>query len=187
MRVHPNWMGKEDVYISTNGEALLTLTTLIAWTMAMSGSATGQAPAAANVLPLAFIGAVREIQPPTKAGAWVLQVISRGGLDGRGTGDLEISSDGAFTLPNSDVVTSAPPEILRSLGQHIQTTTPNQWTAGSRLGTCSDCLATLIRLTLRDADGSVRTQTAFWDPTTRQGVQPEVLRIHALALTISRR
>jgi len=129
---------------------------------------------------------VRQIEPPETPGAWVLQVISRGGLDGRGTGDLAISSDGALTLFKSATAASAPPGVLRSLRQFIQTTAPSQWTAGSRQGLCSDCLATLIVLTLRQSDGLLQTQTAFWDATTKGSVPADVLRIHDLALSLKR-
>lgn len=101
-----------------------TLTTLIALILAVSGSAAGQ-QLPRDGIPLAFVGAVRRIQPPENPGAWVLQVISRGGLDGRGTGDLAISSDGALTLFKSGTAALAPPDVLRSLRQYIETTAPS--------------------------------------------------------------
>ena len=52
----------------------------------------------------------------------------------------------------------------------------------SRLGTCNDCVATLVMLTLRDQDGAVRTYTAYWDPTTRASVPADVIQIHDIAL-----
>ena len=162
-----------------------TLTTLMVLITAVSGSSAGQ-QLPRDGIPLAFVSAVRQIEPPETPGAWVLQVISRGGLDGRGTGDLAISSDGALTLFKSATAASAPPGVLRSLRQFIQTTAPSQWTAGSRQGLCSDCLATLIVLTLRQSDGLLQTQTAFWDATTKGSVPADVLRIHDLALSLKR-
>jgi len=135
-----------------------TLTTLMVLITAVSGSSAGQ-QLPRDGIPLAFVSAVRQIEPPETPGAWVLQVISRGGLDGRGTGDLAISSDGALTLFKSATAASAPPGVLRSLRQFIQTTAPSQWTAGSRQGLCrlprhahrADTPA--IRRSSSDADG----------------------------------
>jgi hypothetical protein len=162
-----------------------TLTTFLALIIAVSDSAAVQ-QLPRDGIPLAFVNAVRQIRPPEKPGAWVLQVISRGGLEGRGTGDVAITSDGALTLFKSGTTISAPPGVLRSLGRFIQATTPSQWTAGSRLsGLCSDCFATLMVLTLRQSDGLDQTQTAFWDAATKGSVPADVLRIHDLALSMN--
>jgi hypothetical protein len=76
------------------------------------------------------------------------------------------------------------PEALTPLAQRIRVTSPSLWTVGSRLGTCNDCFATLVVLTLRGRDGALQTYTAFWDATTRARIPADVLQIHDLALTI---
>ena len=141
------------------------------------------------VLPPVFMGAVRPVEPPGQPGAWVLQVISRGGFEGRRTGDLIVRSDGTATLTTpGDGTTSIHPETLTSLGQRIRTmTTPHWTTIDSRLGMCSDCTATLIVLTVREPSGLVHTHTAFWDATTKAAMPRDLLRIHDLAMTIQRR
>jgi hypothetical protein len=161
-------------------------TLLIVLTMAVPLSTGAQQPKWSG-LPPVLLGAVREIQPPEGRGSWVVQVISRGGLDGRGEGDLAISSDGSLTAFTSGASAVVSPDALSSLGQRVRTATPTQWTGVSRLGTCSDCVATLLVLTLRDSDGPPQTYTAFWDATTRASVPVDLLRIHDLARTLQRR
>lgn len=67
-------------------------TLLIVLTMAVPLSTGAQQPKWSG-LPPVLLGAVREIQPPEGRGSWVVQVISRGGLDGRGEGDLARRDD----------------------------------------------------------------------------------------------
>ena len=150
--------------------------------------ATAQSRPVDAVLPPVFLGAVRPVEPPGQPGAWVLQVISRGGFEGRRTGDLIVRSDGTATLTTAgDGTTSIHPETLTSLSQRIGTmTTPHWTTVDSRLGMCSDCTATLIVLAVREPNGLVHTHTAFWDATTKAAVPRDLLRIHDLALTIQR-
>jgi hypothetical protein len=156
-----------------------TLTTSVAVAITLSGSvAARQLPT--DGIPIVLASAVRPLQPPDKPDAWVLQVISRGGFDGRGAGDLTITSDGAVSLSNAATAASPPPDLLQSLRSYIQAAAPSSWT-GSRLGICSDCIRTLVVLTRRQTDGLLNTTTAFWDATTRADVVPDVLRIHDLA------
>ena len=150
--------------------------------------AAAQSRPADTVLPAVFMGAVQPVEPPSQPGAWVLQVISRGGFEGRRSGDLIVRSDGTATLTTpGNGTTSIHPETLTSLGQRIRTVTTPHWTTiDSRLGICSDCMATLIVLTVRGQNGLVHTHTAFWDATTKAAMPRDLLRIHDLALTIQR-
>jgi hypothetical protein len=133
---------------------------------------------------LRFAGAVRQIEPPEGPGAWSLQVISRGGLGGGGTGDRAISSRGGLTLFDTGATDAVPPDRLRLLGQSVRTSAPFQWSAGSKPSVCSDCVTTLLVLSIREEAGTVKTYTAFWDPTTRANVSADVLRIYELAATV---
>jgi len=158
------------------------LTTLLAFTMAMGTFAHGR-PLPRDI-PLVFAGAVRQIMPPEGPGAWVVQVISRGGLGGRGSSDLAITSAGGLTLSEPGPSPALRADVVNSLGKYVRTSTPAQWAAGSKLSVCSDCVATLIILSLRDSVGTVQTYTVFWDTTTRGNISADVLRIHDLALTV---
>ena len=135
-------------------------------------------------LPAVFIGSVHAIPLPEGDGAWVLQIVSRGGFTGRGASDVVLFSDGRMRV-GGDGTRAMQLEPLTVLAQRIRNTVPSRWRFGSRLrATCNDCVATLIALTLRGSDGSLHTYTAFWDATTRAGIPDDVLHIHDLAVNL---
>jgi hypothetical protein len=142
----------------------------------VSDPVAGKARQVVAVLPPVFIGAVQALEPPDQPGGWTLQVITRGGFEGRAT-ELTIRSDSV----------SIHPDTLVSLNQRIHTVTIPRWTVDSRLGICSDCVATLIVLTVRQPNGLVQTHTAFWDATTKATIPEDLRRIHDLAVTIRER
>jgi hypothetical protein len=149
--------------------------------LSLGGSATAQS---SGDLPPVFMGSVHAIPLPDGDGAWVLQVISRGGLTGRGAGDVIVISDGRVARLNGD--TAVQLERLGPLAQRIRRTSASQWTVGSRLSRCNDCVATLIVLTVRERDGVVHTYWSFWDSATLAGIPEDVRQIHESALKISR-
>jgi len=135
-----------------------------------------------------LVKAVKPIEPPEAPGAWVLQVLTRGGLDGRGTGDLFINSIGGAGIWGGDAVTIASHGVLvPQLDQSIRGILPAQWTASTPAGICSDCIVTLMHLAVRSMDGSVQTYSVFWDLTSRAQVAPALMRIHDLAVTAVRK
>ena len=95
--------------------------------------------------------------------------------------DIAILSDGTSLAPNGEHAMLRP-EIVKPLAERIHGMNPSRWGAGSRVGTCNDCVVTLVRLTVRDQDGTVRTHTAYWDATTRASVPEAVIQIHDIAL-----
>ena len=135
-------------------------------------------------LPLIFTGAIRPLQPPAGAGTWQLQVITRGGLGGGGTGDFAINSAGSVTVFTSETTATVEPGVLGRLREYVSTSTPAQWNATPGASVCSDCVTTLIVLTVRTPVGGVQTYTAVWDPTMKARVSPDALRIHDLALSV---
>ena len=164
------------------GMYMRKVTTLLALAMTMVPFVEGRQPP--SDIPLLFAGAVRQIAPPEGPGAWVIQVISRGGLGGRGASDLAITSAGGLTLSDPHPTVGVRADVVNSLGKYVRTSAPSQWTAGSKLSVCSDCVSTLVVLSLRDALGAVKTYTVVWDTTTRVNISADVLRIHDLALTV---
>jgi len=156
--------------------------------LALVGLCLGSPASAQSIteLPAVFMGSVHAIPLPEGNGAWVLQIVSRGGFTGRGAGDLVLLSDGRMRV-GGDSTQPMQPEPLTVLSQRIRNTVPSSWTIGSRLrSTCNDCVATLIALTLRDSDGALHTYTAFWDATTRAGIPDDVLHLHDLAVKLQR-
>src|SRR5688500_20382190 len=78
-------------------------------------------PTGADRIPPVLARAVQPLQPPPAAGSWILQVISRGGLDGGGTGDFTLASNGeaTFVWP-SGAASSVSLELVKRLDQSIR-------------------------------------------------------------------
>jgi hypothetical protein len=151
--------------------------------LALSGSA--QTTPTARIPPV-LARAIQRIDPPAKPGAWVLQVLTRGGLDGRGTGDLTIDSNGDanFVHPTDGSALGAQHLVVKQLDQSVRGVLPSQWTTAVPSSICSDCVVTLMHLALRGTDGSVQTYAVYWDPTSQAQVSPELVRMHDLALAM---
>jgi hypothetical protein len=145
-----------------------------------SGSAASQS-GSADVLPSVFMGSIHPVVLVSGDGAWTLQVISRSGVTGGGADDLVIRSTGHVRYPAGGDLGRMGAGELATLTQRIHGMNRSHWVIGSRLGTCSDCVATLLVLTVREPDG-IHTYTAFWDATTRGGIPADVLEIHDLAV-----
>jgi hypothetical protein len=148
--------------------------------VAAAGSVAGQS----IDLPPVFMGSIREVPVPDGDGAWVLQVISRGGFTGRGAGDVVVISDGRVS-GLSGATAPTRPEAFTSLRERIERMPPSVWALGSRLGKCNDCVSTLVVLTVRERGGLVRTYSSFWDSTTLAGIPDDVRQIHRSALNLS--
>jgi hypothetical protein len=132
--------------------------------------------------PLIFTGTAAAPEPPPQTGSWALHVISRGGFDERSSGDLTIRSDGSVTLvAPGPTAASLHPDTLASLNQRVRTIATPRWNVTSRLGICSDCVRTLIVLSVREPGGPVSTYTAFWDATTSANIPDDLRRLHDLA------
>ena len=158
----------------------------ISWVaLALTLFASAQTTPDARIPPM-LARAVQRLDPPAKPGAWVLQVITRGGLDGRGTGDLTIDSNGdaSFVHPSDGSAMRAQRLGVKQLDQSVRGILVSQWTAAPPPGICSDCVLTLMHLTLRGTDNSVQTYSAYWDPTSQAQVAPELMRVHDLALAM---
>jgi hypothetical protein len=156
----------------------------VAMALVLAVTAVHSAAAQSSDLPPVFMGSVQLIPLPDGDGAWVLQVISRGGLTGRGAGDVVVISDGRVRRLSGGTE-SMRPEALGSLRERIERTTPAAWTLGSRLGRCNDCVSTLVVLTVRERGGVVHTYSSFWDATTLAGIPEDVRQIHQYAVSIS--
>jgi hypothetical protein len=168
--------------VQPNVHLRTSLATLLLVGLCLGNAAAGQSNAE---LPPVFMGSVRTIPLPDGDGAWVLQIVSRGGFTGRGTGDMVVMSDGRLTRASGGTE-SLRPDAFASLTNRIREVTPSHWTAGSRLSRCSDCIATLVVLTVREGDGIVRTYTSFWDSASLARVPTDVRRIHEFATNVSR-
>ena len=135
-------------------------------------------------VPFIFRGALLPLQPPDEPGAWQLQVITRGGIGGGGTGDFAITSTGSITVFAPQATGAVKPDALGLLRDLVSTSTPSQWSIEPKVSLCSDCVSTLIALSVRTPAGGVETYTAVWDPTMKARVSRDAIRIYDLALSL---
>jgi hypothetical protein len=114
-------------------------------------------------LPPEFAGAGNVGLGP-EANAWAVQIQSRGGLDGKGRGDLTVRSDGFMTWRAADGVCESKlsAEAMESLTQIVRAVSGAGWGSYSP-GLCYDCYMTAVIVQRREPDGSARLYMAHWD------------------------
>lgn len=138
-------------------------------------------------LPPELFSAVGSVRAPKGKDAWVVQVVSRGGLTGLGRGDVTVNSLGEvrcnpFVGPPCGY--SLTPGALESLSKLVASARPSKWGAGA-MGPCRDCYVTLLELRRRDAKGREKTYTVYWDDSTLAQINEEARRIFSEALAAS--
>jgi hypothetical protein len=113
-----------------------------------------------------------------RTGAWIVQVVTRGGILGTGSGDFAVSSEGKISCwrdvrcPKDFRVSD-----LRPLIEQVQSgTLPAP--VFPVVGFCSDCITRTITISRRDSMSIVHTYTASWDDTTKSRLPQEVVRIY---------
>ena len=128
----------------------------------------------------------RPAELPKGKGAWVLQLVTRGGFAGGGKGDLTVSSLGGvdFTQAGAVCRQELPAEALRSLAGVVAAAKTTGWKA-AQTGVCRDCYVTIMLLRRREADGRVRSHLFHWDDVTASKVPEDVLRLHDTALALA--
>jgi hypothetical protein len=113
---------------------------------------------------------------PDGNGAWLVQVVTRGGLTGAGQGDFAVTSEGKSVCnrPEQRCLRDFKAAEFHRLVEMIQ--------AGKLpiplVSLCSDCITRIITISRRDATGIVHTYTAMWDETTKGRLPQEVIRIY---------
>jgi hypothetical protein len=120
---------------------------------------------------------------PAGQDAWVVRIVTSGGLTGRGAGQVTASSAGtllcapAVTCPDRlsasthDVIT----RFVASLPvDTVGAAAPDPFPTGI----CSDCVATTMTVRHRDASGE-RTLTYTWDVSTAAAVPEDLRRLAA--------
>jgi hypothetical protein len=124
---------------------------------------------------------------PAEPGGWGLQILTRGGIMGKGAGEILMISDGRLSCqrPNGGCVPTVTPAALRSLQEQIHVAANGPWQVLRPASICSDCLITDLVLTTRANDGSLITQRASWDPTTRRQQVPAIVQLHDLVTQLA--
>jgi len=124
-----------------------------------------------------------KVDLPGGAGAWVLQITTHGGFEGRGGGDLLMSSTGRLRCSRKEM---SCPEKLTSktvvaLSRIIATIKQPYWINPVPDNFCQDCLENTMTLTVRDHKGSIETSTVHWNITSQKRLPPQLLRLYSAA------
>lgn len=112
-------------------------------------------------------------------GSWVLEIQSGGGFHGRGRGGLTVTSEGRLTstMPEAACEVVLQPPVLETLARLARSARPFN-NVELNASVCNDCYSTSMVLRRREADGSVRTYTAYWDDSTKKSIPSDVISIH---------
>ena len=109
---------------------------------------------------------------------WFVQVITTGGILGRGDIDFAVSSEGK-TICNQE--SRCPKDFKTSdfqpLVENVQADGPSA-SAVRVVSFCNDCITRTIIISRRDSMGVVHTHTATWDDTTKSKLPLDIIRIY---------
>lgn len=114
---------------------------------------------------LAFRSSVSAQDPPGGNGAWVLDLVTSGGFNGMGIGQVSVNSSGMLACASSHHKCPArlTDAALKSLADKVKAASAVRWDFVAVGGLCSDCVAVRLELRMRQPDGSIKTFIASWD------------------------
>jgi hypothetical protein len=116
---------------------------------------------------------------PPQQGAWVIRIETSGGFAGKGAGHLTVSSAGELFCVD---IAPCPSRLIPDRQQWLsalvagvlERKTPDATPLPSR---CSDCVTTMMTLSVRTGDGE-RVRRYTWDVSTMKAIPDEVLRLY---------
>jgi len=113
------------------------------------------------------MGAFHKVELSPEANSWAVQIITRGGLDGKGKGDLTITSQGrlVWNERRNQCNVKLRDDVLQMLAQTAFSADASKW-VGLPSVICADCFETAIVLQRREGAGIVRMYIAYWDDGT---------------------
>jgi hypothetical protein len=143
-------------------------------------SAQGQNPTI--VLP-AGMGAFQIVELSPEANSWAVQIITRGGLAGKGKGDLTITSQGHldWNEVKNQCHVKLRDDVLQTLTQTAFSANASEW--GGKTSMCKDCYVTAIVLQRREGDGIGRTYIAYWDDGTAGKISEGLRKVYDTFMT----
>jgi len=144
-------------------------------------SAQGQNP---TVLLPAGMGAFQIVGLSPEANSWAVQIITRGGIAGKGKGDLTITSQGhlVWNEIKNQCNVKLRNDVLQMLTQTAFSADASKW-VGRQSRVCSDCYVTAIVLQRREADGIGRMYIAYWDDATAVKISDGVRNVYDTFMT----
>jgi hypothetical protein len=138
-------------------------------------------------VPAMFAEAINSVKVPEQEKAWVVQVITRGGFDGAGKGEIAITSRGSVSCnpPHAQCSHELTPEALRGLMQMVTLAKPSAWSKPAISG-CMDCYMTLLALRRREPDGKEHAYFALWDDATEKNAPFEAQGIYKRVVALAK-
>ena len=128
-----------------------------------------------------FTAQVPQLALPDGNRVWLVQVVTSGGLSGKGGGDFTVSSEGRIVCSlQLRCANDFKPSALQPLVELIHAVdlpTP----IVPIVSLCRDCITRTITVTSRDSTGVLRMYTASWDDTTKEKMPQEIIRIYDAA------
>ena len=122
------------------------------------------------VMAVVALSAVAHAQePPAGDDAWVLRVVTRGGITGTGRGNFTISSDGQLMCSRPGCAPTVSEARVRQIGEMIAAIDAAAWLSQPK-STCSDCYETVLTVHKRQGE-NVRSYVAQWDDSQRVASQ----------------
>ena len=129
-------------------------------------------------------GEFLEVELPPGANSWSVQIISRGGLDGTGKGNLTITSQGHLVWNAAENQCNAKlgDDVLQALTQTAYSANASKWSEQTS-GFCADCYVTSIVLQRRERGGKGKTYMASWDDITAGKISEELRKLYDTFMT----
>ena len=112
--------------------------------------------------------------------AWAVQIASRDGRSGPGTGDLVVTSEGTLTWSGAGGACSGrlTDEAIRELAKLVlPPSAPAFWEA-QLSGRCGDCYVVTMILQRRGDEGVVRTSVVSWDNVSAARVSEKMMALY---------
>ena len=119
-----------------------------------------------------------------EANSWAVQIITRGGLDGKGMGDLTITSQGRLVWNGVENQCSVKlrEDLLQTLTQTALSANAYGWSR-STASVCADCYVTAMVLQRREGAGMARTYIAYWDDATAGNISEDLRKLYDTFMT----
>jgi len=130
------------------------------------------------------LGEFLEVELPPVTNSWSVQIISRGGLDGTGKGNLTITSQGHLVWNAAENQCNAKlgDDVLQALTQTAYSANASKWSEQTS-GFCADCYVTSIVLQRRERGGKGKTYMASWDDITAGKISEELRKVYDTFMT----
>src|SRR5215467_9242383 len=134
-------------------------------------------------LPVIF-GAIQKIELSPEANSWAVQILSRGGIAGRGIGDLTITSQGdlLWNAAGNQCNAKLVDDVLQMLTQTVFSANASGW-GKSTAGFCADCYIYAIALQRRESNGVESTYIASWDDTSAASIPADLRKVYDTFMT----